>query len=49
MCFIEASQYPPRFDDMVQNIVRARFGTVRTVIQAAADRGELSRQNPCRT
>ncbi len=34
---IEASQYPPRFDDMVQNIVRARFGTVRTVIQAAAD------------
>jgi AcrR family transcriptional regulator len=43
---IEASQYPPRFDDMVQNIVRARFGTVRTVIQAAADRGELPARTP---
>jgi AcrR family transcriptional regulator len=43
---IEASQYPPRFDDMVQNIVRARFGTVRTVIQAAVDRGELPARTP---
>jgi AcrR family transcriptional regulator len=43
---IEASQYPPRFDDMVQNIVRARFGTVRTVIQAAAERGELPARTP---
>ena len=43
---IEASQYPPRFDDMVQNIVRARFGTIRTVIQAAADRGELPARTP---
>jgi AcrR family transcriptional regulator len=43
---IEASQYPPRFDDMVQNIVRARFGTVRTVIQAAAERGELPPRTP---
>jgi AcrR family transcriptional regulator len=43
---IEAWQYPPRFDDMVQNIVRARFGTVRTVIQAAVDRGELPARTP---
>jgi Tetracyclin repressor-like, C-terminal domain len=43
---IEASQYPPRFDDMVQNIVRARFGTIRTIIQAAADRGELPARTP---
>ncbi len=43
---IEASQYPAQFDDMVQNIVRARFATVRTVIQAAADRGELPGGTP---
>jgi AcrR family transcriptional regulator len=43
---IEAWQYPPRFDDMVQNIVRARFGTVQTVIQAAVDRGELPARTP---
>ena len=43
---IEASQYPPHFDDMVQNIVRARFGTVRTVIEAAAGRGELPARIP---
>lgn len=38
---IEASQYPPQFDEMVQNIVRARFGRAGTLIQAAIDRGEL--------
>jgi AcrR family transcriptional regulator len=38
---IEAGQYPPGFDDMVQNIVQARFGTGHYVIQAALDRGEL--------
>jgi AcrR family transcriptional regulator len=43
---IEASQYPPHFDDMVQNIVRARFGTVQTVIQAAVGRGELPSGTP---
>jgi AcrR family transcriptional regulator len=43
---IEASQYPPHFDDMVQNIVRARFGTMRTVIEAAAGRGELPARIP---
>jgi AcrR family transcriptional regulator len=39
---IEAGQYPPHFDAMVQNIVNARFGTGQSVIQAALDRGELS-------
>jgi AcrR family transcriptional regulator len=43
---IEAAQYPPHFDDMVQSIVRARFGTVRLVIEAAAARGELSARIP---
>ena len=38
---IEASQYPPQFDEMVQNIVRARFGRAGALIQAAIDRGEL--------
>ena len=38
---IEASQYPAHFDEMVQNIVRARFGGARMIIQAAVDRGEL--------
>ncbi|MCW2888547.1 MAG: transcriptional regulator, TetR family [Streptosporangiaceae bacterium] len=38
---VEAGQYPPRFDDMVQNIVQARFTTGQSVIQAALDRGEL--------
>ena len=38
---IEAGQYPPHFDDMVQKIVQARFGTGESVIQAALDRGEL--------
>jgi AcrR family transcriptional regulator len=38
---IEAGQYPPYFDEMVQNIVQARFGTGASVIQAALDRGEL--------
>jgi AcrR family transcriptional regulator len=38
---IEAAQYPPHFDDMVQNIVRARFATGQSVIQAALGRGEL--------
>jgi AcrR family transcriptional regulator len=38
---IEAGQYPPHFDEMVQNIVQARFGTGQSVIQAALDRGEL--------
>jgi AcrR family transcriptional regulator len=38
---IEAAQYPAHFDEMVQNIVRARFGGARTIIQAAIDRGEL--------
>jgi len=28
---IEAAQYPPHFDDTVQSIVRARFGTMRAV------------------
>jgi AcrR family transcriptional regulator len=38
---IEAGQYPPHFDDMVQNIVRARFTTSQSIVQAALDRGEL--------
>jgi AcrR family transcriptional regulator len=38
---IEASQYPAHFDEMVQNIVRARFGGARMIIKAAVDRGEL--------
>jgi len=38
---IEAGQYPPHFDDMVQSIVRARFGTGQAVVAAALDRGEL--------
>jgi AcrR family transcriptional regulator len=38
---IEAGQYPPHFDRMVQNIVRARFTTSQTLVQAAVDRGEL--------
>jgi AcrR family transcriptional regulator len=38
---IEAAQYPAHFDEMVQNIVRARFGHARMIIQAAVDRGEL--------
>jgi AcrR family transcriptional regulator len=43
---IEASQYPAHFDEMVQNIVRARFGGARTIIQAAIDRGELPAGTP---
>jgi AcrR family transcriptional regulator len=43
---IEASQYPAHFDEMVQNIVRARFGGARTIIQAAIDRGELPALTP---
>ncbi|HEY1920838.1 MAG TPA: helix-turn-helix domain-containing protein [Streptosporangiaceae bacterium] len=39
---IEAGQYPPHFDAMVQNIVNARFGIGQSVIQVALDRGELS-------
>jgi len=31
----------PHFDDMVQSIVRARFGTGQAVVAAALDRGEL--------
>ena len=38
---IEAGQYPPHFDEMVQNIVQARFGTGESIVQAALDRGEL--------
>ena len=43
---IEAAQYPPHFDDTVQSIVRARFGTIRVVIEAAAGRGELPPRIP---
>jgi AcrR family transcriptional regulator len=43
---IEASQYPPQFDDMVQNTVRARFGDARAIIGAAVDRGELPPGTP---
>jgi AcrR family transcriptional regulator len=38
---IEAAQYPPHFDEMVQNIVRSRFSGGRSVIQAALDDGAL--------
>jgi AcrR family transcriptional regulator len=38
---IEAGQYPPHFDEMVQAIVKARFGTGQSVVRAALDRGEL--------
>jgi hypothetical protein len=31
---------------MVQNIVRARFGGARTIIQAATDRGDLAAGTP---
>jgi AcrR family transcriptional regulator len=43
---IEAAQYPPQFDETVQSIVRARFGTMRVVIEAAAGRGELPSRIP---
>ena len=43
---IDASQYPARFDEMVQNIVRARFGRAGTIIQGAIDRGELPARTP---
>ncbi len=43
---IEASQYPAHFDEMVQNIVRARFGGARIIIQGAIDRGELPAGTP---
>lgn len=43
---IEAAQYPPRFEDTVQGIVRGRFGTMRAVIKAAAGRGELPARIP---
>ncbi len=43
---IEASQYPPHFDEMVQNIVRAWFGGARMIIQAAVDRRELPAGTP---
>jgi AcrR family transcriptional regulator len=43
---IEASQYPPHFDEMVQTIVRARFGTMRVILEAAASRGELPAKIP---
>jgi AcrR family transcriptional regulator len=43
---IEASQYPPQFDAMVQTIVRARFGGARTIIAAAIGRGELPPGTP---
>jgi len=43
---IEAAQYPAQFDEMVQNIVLARLGGARTIIQAAVDRGELPARTP---
>ena len=43
---IEAAQYPAQFDETVQNIVLARFGGARTIIQAAMDRGELPARTP---
>ena len=43
---IEAAQYPAQFDETVQNIVLARFGGARTIIQAATDRGELPARTP---
>jgi len=43
---IEAGQYPPHFDDMVQNIVRARFTGARAIVLAAIDRGELASGTP---
>jgi AcrR family transcriptional regulator len=43
---IEAAQYPAQFDEMVQNIVLARFGGARTMIRAAVDRGELPAGTP---
>jgi AcrR family transcriptional regulator len=43
---IEAAQYPAEFDEMVQNIVLARFGGARTIIQAAVDRVELPARTP---
>jgi AcrR family transcriptional regulator len=43
---IEASQYPAHFDEMVQNIARARFGRAGIIIQAAIDRGELPALTP---
>jgi AcrR family transcriptional regulator len=38
---IEAGQYPPHFDEMVQKIVQARFTWGRCIVAAALDRGEL--------
>jgi AcrR family transcriptional regulator len=43
---IEAAQYPPNFDATVQSVVRARFGIVRDVIEAAAARGEVPARIP---
>ncbi|MFI6291395.1 TetR/AcrR family transcriptional regulator [Nonomuraea sp. NPDC050790] len=38
---LEAGQYPPHFDQMVQNIVQARFSLGHEVVEAALERGEL--------
>jgi hypothetical protein len=38
---IEAGQYPPHFDEMVQKIVQARFTWGRWIVEAALDRGDL--------
>src|ERR1700689_1806867 len=43
---IEAAQSPPHFDATVQSIVRARFGTMRVVIEAPPGGGNPPAQIP---
>ncbi|GAA2609082.1 TetR/AcrR family transcriptional regulator [Actinomadura fulvescens] len=43
---IEASLYPPLFDETVMNIARARFDAAREVVRAAVERGELPAGTP---
>ncbi|MFI0448992.1 TetR/AcrR family transcriptional regulator [Actinomadura sp. 6N118] len=43
---IEASLYPPLFDETVLNIARARFDAARELVRAAVERGELPAGTP---
>jgi AcrR family transcriptional regulator len=43
---IEASLYPPLFDQTVLTIARARFDAAREVVRAAVERGELPAGTP---
>ncbi|MFG1998526.1 TetR/AcrR family transcriptional regulator [Spirillospora sp. NPDC048911] len=43
---IEASLYPPLFDETVLTIARARFDAARELVRAAVERGELPAATP---